>query len=144
MVISRRASLILLGVLVLSVLGVAGCGNETAGTSPKLDTNPPAVPVELTVQTIPGQGVGLSWAANTVDSDLSGYIAYRSESPYGGFRPLEPSPVTTNSLLDRSVRPGHTYWYQVAARDVNRNESARSASATVTVSTVTATQVASR
>jgi hypothetical protein len=144
MVISRRASLILLGFFAVSTPMYAGCGNETAGTSPKLDTNPPAVPVELTVQALPGQGVSLSWAANTVDSDLSGYVAYRSESPHGGFCPLASGPVSTNSLLDRSARPGHSYWYQVAARDVNRNESARSASANVTISAATKPQVASR
>ncbi len=144
MAISRRAPLILLGVIVLLAILFTGCGNETAGTSPKLDTNPPAVPVELTAQLVPGEGVSLSWAANTVDSDLRGYIAYRSESPHGGYSPLSSDPVTTNSLLDRSVRPGHSYWYQIAARDVNRNESARSASVAVSLASGAKTQLASR
>jgi hypothetical protein len=144
MVIPRRTPLALLGVIVLLAILFAGCGNETAGTSPKLDTNPPAVPVELTARAIPGEGVSLSWAANTVDPDLRGYIAYRSDSPHGGFCPLGDALVTTNSLLDRSARPGHSYWYQVAARDVNRNESARSASAAVTLSADAKTQLASR
>ncbi|HKI84631.1 MAG TPA: fibronectin type III domain-containing protein [Candidatus Krumholzibacteria bacterium] len=144
MAISRRAPLILLGVIVLLAILFAGCGNESAGTSPKLDTNPPAVPLELTAQVVAGAGVSLSWAANTVDSDLRGYIAYRSESPHGGFAPLNRDPVTTNSLLDRSAKPGHSYWYQVAARDVNRNESARSASTAVSLSASSRTQLASR
>jgi len=144
MAISRRAPLILLGVIVLLAILFAGCGNETTGISPKLDTNPPAVPVELSARVVTGEGVSLSWAANTVDSDLRGYIAYRSESPHGGFSPLSDQPVTTNSLLDRSVRPGHSYWYQIAARDVNRNESARSASVAVSLSSPAQTQLASR
>ncbi len=128
-----RLTLILVALFVLSVGLAAGCSNDSGTTEPALDTVPPAIPLGISAS-VPGQSeVALNWAANTVDPDLAGYVVYRSQSANGGFLPVTHGTVSTNSFLDTTVEPGHDYWYSVAARDINRNESARSAPVKVTV-----------
>jgi fibronectin type 3 domain-containing protein len=102
-----------------------------------------AVPVDLTppapprgVRAVPGPGavVALSWEPNR-ESDLLGYLVYRSDGPNRRPRPLIQTPFSAPALYDRSVRPGNSYTYTVTAVDASsrRNESAASAEVEVEV-----------
>jgi len=128
-----RVSLILLVVATVSFALFAGCSNEVGTTDPTLDTVPPTIPLDLSGDILTTSSVSLSWAANTVDPDLAGYVVYRRNAADSGYLPLTHGTVTTNSYVDTDAQPGHTYWYSVAARDIHRNESGRSAPVQVTV-----------
>ena len=102
-----------------------------------------AVPVDLTppappqgVRAVPGPGavVALSWEPNR-ESDLLGYLVYRSDGPHRRPRPLIETPFSAPALNDRSVQSGGRYLYTVTAVDASprRNESAVSAEVEVEV-----------
>lgn len=102
-----------------------------------------AVPVDLTppapprrVRAIPGPGpiVALSWEPNR-ESDLLGYLVYRSDGPNRRPRRLLDAPFPAAAMNDRSVRSGGRYIYTVTAVDASsrRNESALSAEVEVEV-----------
>ena len=102
-----------------------------------------AVPVDLTppapprgVRAVPGPGavVALSWEPNR-ESDLLGYLVYRSDDPHRRPRPLIQTPFSAPALYDRSVQSGGRYLYTVTAVDGSprRNESAASAEVEVLV-----------
>ena len=57
------------------------------------------------------------------------------QQPASGFRPMQISPLTSNSWTDNLARPGSTYYYSVSARDMSNNESGRSATIQVEVPT---------
>lgn len=95
-----------------------------------------AVPVDLTppapprgVRAVPGPGavVALSWEPSS-ESDLLGYLVYRSDGPHRRPRLLIPTPFSAPALYDRSVQSGGRYLYTVTAVDASsrRNESAPS------------------
>ncbi len=129
---TKRGSLVLYCLMILSMALAVGCGSEEYQTSPLLDTVPPAIPLDLSAINSPTGGIELDWSANTVDPDLGGYIVYRSSSADRGYHPISQQLVTTNGYTDDQANPGQTYWYTVSARDVNQNESARSANARIT------------
>jgi fibronectin type 3 domain-containing protein len=130
----RRESRFLWMGLMAMALFVGGCNSDAEeAVAPIVDTVPPAIPEGIAAGVTGGGAVSLTWDANTVDSDLLGYIVYRSESALVGFRPLTTQPVGSNTWSDAHVQAGRTYHYAVAARDVSRNESARSATFIVTV-----------
>jgi len=102
-----------------------------------------AVPVDLTppapprgVRAVPGPGavVALSWEPNR-ESDLLGYLVYRSDGPHRRPVPLIQTPFSAPALYDRSVQSGGRYLYTVTAVDASarRNESAASAEVEVIV-----------
>jgi len=119
--------------MVLSLVAFTGCGNDDDPARPPIDTVPPAIPGDLAAWASPVQGVTLSWSANVSDPDLAGYIVYRADSPNGGFRAMQGSPITSNSWTDDHTEPGQRYYYRVSARDTSRNESALSSSFEVNV-----------
>jgi len=84
------------------------------------DTFPPARPTGLTGLYTSG-AVELVWTANS-EKDLAGYYVYRHEKGEEPKR-LNKELLQTPILRDASVEPGHTYFYQVTAVDVSRNES---------------------
>lgn len=93
-----------------------------------VDLTPPAPPQGVRAVPGPGALVALSWDQNP-ESDLLGYLVYRSDGP--NRRPLRllETPFAAPALYDRSVRPGGRYIYTVTAVDASsrRNESAPSA-----------------
>ena len=56
--------------------------------------------------------VALNWDAST-ESNLIGYLVYRSGSPNGPFTKLTPNPITTTSYTDSTVTTGSSYTFMV-------------------------------
>ncbi|MTD16945.1 choice-of-anchor D domain-containing protein [Nakamurella sp. YIM 132087] len=98
------------------------------GSCPPADTTAPAAPTALT-GTAGSGGVTLDWADNT-EADLAGYRVFRSSSATGTFTAI--GTATTSEFTDTSVTTGATVYYQVRAFDSSENESAASATASVT------------
>ena len=75
------------------------------------------------------KSIDLSWEPNH-ESDLSGYLIYRSDLDGGetGTGPLRlnTTPVSGPSYQDDKVLPGHHYTYTVTSVDRNGNESKHS------------------
>jgi hypothetical protein len=89
------------------------------------DTFPPAAPMGLVA--IPGDtSISLSWEAGT-ESDLTGYIVYRSDNGNPEKR-LNADPVSGPAFEDKTAAAGTTYTYRVTAIDESGNESKPSAS----------------
>ena len=102
-----------------------------------LDTAPPAAPSGVAASLITGGGVRVSWSPNS-EADLAGYTVYRALSAGGPFTDVSGVLLTTASFVDVTIPGGtSTVWYQVSARDVNGNESARSGVASITLSVET-------
>jgi hypothetical protein len=98
---------------------IEGQSSEPAHGIPK-DTTPPLAPTRLqAVSTI--NGVQLFWDPSP-DSDVSGYVLYRSE-PGKEFVPLYQAPLSALSYLDDSVEPSVRYRYRVVAFDEAGNAS---------------------
>jgi hypothetical protein len=98
------------------------------------DIFPPAVPAGLqAVASGVGQPpfVDLTWAPNT-ESDLAGYNLYRRQAGQPPVK-INPELVKTPAYRDRTVVPGHTYFYAVTAVDLRGNESPRSEDASEAV-----------
>jgi hypothetical protein len=118
---------------------VSGGGNELesedsgpAVITPR-DIFPPAAPQDLVAAVVrgaPGAGVEveLSWSIN-LETDLAGYRVYRSEQEGTRGEILTPELLPTPTYRDKSVEPGHRYWYTVTAVDRAGNESVLSAPA---------------
>ena len=91
------------------------------------DTFPPAPPRGLAAALLPGLAAGtvqvdLSWSIN-LETDLAGYRVYRSEQEGTRGQLVTPELLPTPAVRDRSVQPGHRYWYTVTAVDRAGNES---------------------
>ncbi|MBI3781410.1 MAG: hypothetical protein HY278_10215 [candidate division NC10 bacterium] len=99
-----------------------------------VDLTPPAPPQGVRAVPGPGTVVSLSWEPNR-ESDLLGYLVYRSDGPNRRPRRLVETPFTVPALNDRSVQSGGRYTYTVTAVDASsrRNESAPSAEIEVSV-----------
>ena len=127
----RRAPALLLSLTLLLALGLTlGCGNDDSGPSaPAIDTVPPAIPGGISAYIGVGNhpAVHLSWDANVTDADLAGYAVYRSDKVGSGFVAVGPALISANAWSDTDVEAGQTYYYRVAARDANANESGLSA-----------------
>ena len=111
--------------VLITVVGLAftGCSdNETAAlVAPvAIDTAPPAVPANVDLQYSDGSAT-ISWAANTVDSDLAGYLVVRER--YGVSETLVAAPALINSYVDAAPLTGSSM-YHVYAVDTAGNESA--------------------
>jgi hypothetical protein len=103
-------------------------------TGVPVDLTPPAPPKGVRAVVGPGELVSLSWERSR-ESDLLGYLVYRSDGPKLRPRRLLETPFKTPSLRDRSVRSGGQYVYTVTAIDASsrRNESAPSEGVEVVV-----------
>src|SRR6266852_3570238 len=91
------------------------------------DTFPPAPPQGLVAALLPGLAPGtvvvdLSWSIN-LETDLAGYRVYRSEQEGIRGQLVTPELLRTPAVRDRSVQPGHRYWYTATAVDRAGNES---------------------
>jgi len=91
------------------------------------DTFPPAPPQGIVAALLPGLAPGtvvvdLSWSIN-LETDLAGYRVYRSEQEGTRGQLVAPELLPTPAVRDRSVQPGHRYWYTVTAVDRTGNES---------------------
>ena len=103
-----------------------------------LDTAPPAAPGGLTVTREGATDVRVRWSANS-EPDLAGYTVYRSFNAGGPWSTLTSGLTTATEFLDTSVPDGtEAAWYRVTASDQTGNESA--SSATLSVSFTTQTQ----
>lgn len=92
-----------------------------------IDLTPPAPPQGVRAVTGPGPVVSLSWEPNR-ESDLRGYMVYRSEGLHQRTKRLPETPLASPTLTDRSVSSGTRYIYTVTAVDASsrRNESVAS------------------
>lgn len=88
-----------------------------------LDSQPPEIPTNLTVTTVPiGNQLYLSWDAN-IDKDLAGYNVYRSTISGSGYIKINTLPVKGTSYQDTDLVNGKTYYYVITAFDKKPNES---------------------
>src|SRR5882762_7232659 len=114
-----------------SVIQVEGDELESSDSQPVTvtphDTFPPAPPQGLVAALLPGLAPGtvlvdLSWSIN-LETDLAGYRVYRSEQEGTRGQLVTSELLPTSAVRDRSVQPGHRYWYTVTAVDRAGNES---------------------
>jgi chitodextrinase len=117
-----------------AVGNVSGVSAEVALTVQ--DVTPPGVPQGLTGQQV-GTTVDLDWQAASDDVGVTAYRVFRNGALI--------ATVTGTGHVDGTVAVGSTYQYRVSARDAAGNESAQSASISVTVqptsSTITLTNI---
>lgn len=100
------------------------------------DTAPPAAPSGVSA-TKDASDVHVHWAANS-EPDLDGYTVYRAQSASGPWSALNGSLLTSTDYYDANLPAGATQlWYAVTATDWSANQSARSASANVSLVTNT-------
>ncbi len=126
---------------VRSVVQVEGNELESSDSQPVTvtprDIFPPAAPQGLVAALLPGTAPGtvlvdLSWSIN-LETNLAGYRVYRSEQDGTRGELLTPDLLPTPAVRDRSVEPGHRYWYTVTAVDRAGNESVPSTPVAVEV-----------
>lgn len=109
-----------LGTLARQVESVNSPGIEA---QPK-DAYPPAAPTGLSIGPAPGR-LSLFFAANS-ESDLAGYLIYRSTDPnlpLNQWIQLTTSILTRTTFTDENVDSGKTYYYYVIAVDTTGNKS---------------------
>jgi len=103
-----------------------GLSSSEVSAAP-VDLTPPAPPRGVRAVAGPGAVVSLSWELNR-ESDLLGYLVYRSDAAERLPQRLTEAPLKSPTLTDRSVRSGVRYLYTVTAVDASprRNESVAS------------------
>jgi hypothetical protein len=112
----------------------AGCSDDNpVNPTTSLDTAPPAVPSNLSVE-YASQVAQISWDMSTVDPDLAGYIVTREQS--GITEILVAAPAMISSYEDANPPLG-TSMYHVYAVDETGNQSAV---ATVSLTVITSHQ----
>lgn len=100
-----------------------------------VDTAPPAAPSGVSAAKQTDNSVRVNWSANG-EPDLLGYNVYRSLSAGGPFVLQNTGLVTSTQYSDGTIPDGtEQVWYQLSAEDGSGNESARSATVAVTLST---------
>lgn len=98
-----------------------GCSDEsTVIPTTAIDTAPPAVPANLSIDQSEGSAV-INWSMSTVDADLAGYIVTRER--YGVTESLISTPALISTYEDTNPLAGSTL-YHVYAVDMAGNESA--------------------
>ena len=92
-----------------------------------LDYGPPAAPTGVAANVREdGKLVRVTWRAGA-ESDLAGYLIYRSNSPDGPWQRLNTTTLPYAEYDDAYLPDGaRKLWYQVSAADRAGNESARS------------------
>lgn len=110
--------------MLIAVVGLAftGCSDNgsNAVIAPVVDTAPPAVPADVSLQYDSGTAT-ISWAANNVDQDLAGFVVVRQHN--GSSQALVQAPVMVTSFADGNAPVG-TSVYHVYAVDLSGNQSA--------------------
>jgi hypothetical protein len=90
------------------------------------DETPPAEPAFVSVEAR-DEVVHLQWPP-VGEPDVAGYRVWRAEDPAGPFEPVAGSLIGRARYVDRSVRNGRRYVYQVAAVDAGGREGPRATS----------------
>ncbi len=115
---------ILVGIMLLTVAIMAtGCSDSNpVNVNDAIDTAPPATPyaVRSTIDYTTGAAV-VSWAVDTVDTDLAGYVVTRENK--GNVVDLVSNPTLVYSVQDPDPQPGINV-YSVYAVDQAGNQSA--------------------
>ncbi len=118
------------------------CNSPNGGTEPvcsanRLDGTAPTTPLNLRTAAVPS-GVNLNWNVSTDGTGVYGYKIYRNGVQVGtstnrryAFIDYTETPAP-HLYSDESVSPSTVYLYNVSAYDIDGNESARSATSTVT------------
>ena len=110
--------------VLITVVGLAftGCSdNDSSVVAPAaIDTAPPAVPTEIALAYSDGSAT-VSWAPNTVDTDLAGYVVIRER--YGVSETMLDAPTLINSYVDSAPLSGNSQ-YHVYSVDTTGNQSA--------------------
>lgn len=119
---SIKAIVTLALIIALSLVSI-GCSDSDVtapvAEAPVVDTAPPAVPTNLNANYSDGQ-ISLSWAQNTTDADLAGFIVRRDN--YGEVTTLVASPSIIQNYSDTPAMGLNIY--QVFSVDLVGNESA--------------------
>jgi ABC-type proline/glycine betaine transport system substrate-binding protein len=121
---TRNKTIVTLGLIALVSLAFMGCSddsNPVVTPTQAVDTAPPAIPYGLDAD-FDGSVAVISWAANTTDSDLAGFLVqkFHYDDPVVS---LVGTPSMATSIFDNNVADGLTE-YQVTAVDLVGNESA--------------------
>jgi chitodextrinase len=107
--------------------GSVASGAITVKTATPPDTTPPSVPAGLTATAANSAQVNLSWTASTDNVGVTSYKIYRN----GSTTALATVTAPATSYQDDAVSADTAYTYQVTALDAAGNQSAESASASV-------------
>ena len=115
------ATLGLIALVSVAFMGCSGDDNPVVAPTTPVDTAPPAVPSDLS-GSLNGDVAVISWAANTTDADLAGFLVQKShyDDPVVT---LVGTPTLSTSISDSDVLPGINE-YHVLAVDQAGNESA--------------------
>jgi len=114
----KIGSLVLITLISLAFVGCSDSDNSA--TAPVIDTAPPAVPASLDLAYAGGSAT-ISWAVNSVDADLAGYVVTRERN--GVSENLVASPALINSYVDADPLLGSSM-YHVFSVDTSGNQSA--------------------
>jgi len=110
-----------------TVTAYDAAGNVSAQTSPVTastpDTIPPTVPTGLKL-VLATKSINLSWIASTDNVGVTGYAIYRNGTKI--------ATATSLTYSDTTVVQGSTYKYSVAAYDAAGNQSAQTATQSMT------------
>jgi chitodextrinase len=114
-------------------------GNNSAGDSDWIllltastnDTTPPTVPTNVSATAITPSQVSVTWSASTDNIGVAGYKIFRNGPQVGT--------SATTTFTDTGLAANTSYTYAVSAYDTAGNNSAESASTTVTTPTTTIT-----
>lgn len=90
----------------------------------------PGAPENL-VATGNAESIRLDWSAS-MDSDVTGYTIFRSESSDGSFQTIARN-ISTTSFVDNTTTTGGQYFYKVKAMDYSLNQSEYSNEASATI-----------
>lgn len=122
-----------------TVLAYDAAGNQSAHSATVVaatlaattDTTPPSVPGGLTARAVSNSQVSLSWAAATDNVGVAGYMVYRNG--------VALTRSVTAAYADSGLTPATRYTYSVLGYDAAGNQSAQSASVSVTTLAATDT-----
>ncbi len=100
-------------------IDAASTASDKADATFNVVFNAPAAPTLMTA--VSGIGsVSLDWNDN-IESNLSGYTIYRSQTQGGPYTLIQN--VTASQYVDNTVNNGTTYYYVVTAENTSANES---------------------
>ncbi len=122
---SKKLILTLTCIAALAFLAV-GCGSDDdSPTGPVVDTAPPALPSNLQAVYDEAQAAAvISWAPNTTDADLAGYLVSRASYDLDPVE-LVSAPQSANQFQDADVAScGRQVTYYISAVDESGNVSA--------------------
>ena len=121
---TRIKTIVTIGLIALVSLAFVGCSDDSdpiVTPTQAVDTAPPAVPSNLDAD-FDGTSAVISWAANTTDSDLAGYLVQKAHYDDATVV-LVGVPTLATSITDNEVLNGISE-YQILAVDESGNESA--------------------